>query len=122
MTARPPNLLAVVVREFGAMGIFSRWRRKPRNGVKLSVMDTNQVFTAIPCFACGSWRRDGPLTLIGACFLALQRGEQPMLPQLVGGKYLPGCCRAIEEGLQRENTLTYDLTAFQKTSGRAPTR
>jgi hypothetical protein len=50
-----------------------------------------KFFRSLPCLACADWRRDRCLTVIGAVFLALQRGEKFKTPTVEDA--LRGCCK-----------------------------
>jgi hypothetical protein len=63
----------------------------------MSEADTNRIFTELPCLGCGNWQRDRALTILGALYLALERGEKVNVP--TRAQLTAGCCQAkLPEG------------------------
>lgn len=57
-------------------------------------MDTNSVYSKIPCCSCTDWRRDRAMTIIGALYLLQLEGKQVRVPGY--DQLMAGCCQRAD--------------------------
>jgi hypothetical protein len=57
-------------------------------------MDTNAVFSKIPCCSCTNWRRDRAMTIIGALYLRQLEGKPVRIPTY--DELMAGCCQRAD--------------------------
>src|SRR5262245_51057971 len=100
---------------------FQFWRRR-RKGSEIMRYDhdlINRTFDRIGgCMACGDYRSDMVKAKVCAYLIAAWDGQTMPPPSLADLQ--KHCCKALAEGLVREDSVTVDMAGFQNVGGKRP--